>query len=40
MQVMKWTTMKAWMVGAAILVLAHALWWGVAGGSSMLKGFA
>lgn len=29
---MKWTTPKACAVGAAILVVAHGLWWGVAAG--------
>lgn len=29
---MAWTSGKAWFCGVALLVLAHALWWGVAAG--------
>ena len=30
---MNWTPGTAWLSGAALLVLAHVLWWGVASGT-------
>ena len=31
---MKWTMVKAWLLGASVLIAAHVLWWGVAAGIS------
>jgi len=35
---MKWTMLKAWLLGAAVLVVAHAMWWGVAAGIDRAEG--